>query len=420
MQANPPMKTIEGDLFDAFCKAGAISKDNSVDPKKVGFMRAARTDKGVHAAGNVVSLKLIVEDEGIVEKINTYLPDTVRLWGYQLTNKSFECRKMCSSRVYEYLIPSFSFLPPKPTSAFAQKLKQVDKQVPGVMARDPEGEEFWKKVDQQLKEEGIDRNEIEKTGLVDEEYSPMEEVNKAKANASANGNVSIMDSIKKIKSIENKARRNYRISSERLEKVREAFKLYEGTHNFHNFTLGKNFKDASAKRVMKSLTVSEGKIINGTEWLSIKIHGQSFMLHQIRKMVAMVALCIRYGTPLERITEAFNSTRISIPKAPSLGLLLEEPVYDGFNKKLEEFGRNPLSFDPYREQMEAFKMKHIYDKIYSEELKENVYTGFFGYIDTRADDIFDFLTARGIQAGEVKKVQLTEEDKEELKGDNEG
>lgn len=35
MQLNPPAKTIEGDLFDAFVKTGAISKDNSDDPKKV-------------------------------------------------------------------------------------------------------------------------------------------------------------------------------------------------------------------------------------------------------------------------------------------------------------------------------------------------------------------------------------------------
>lgn len=35
MDRNPPLKTIEGDLFDALVKAGAISKDNSNDPKKV-------------------------------------------------------------------------------------------------------------------------------------------------------------------------------------------------------------------------------------------------------------------------------------------------------------------------------------------------------------------------------------------------
>lgn len=35
MQLNPPNKTIEGELFDAFVKVGAVSKDNADDPKKV-------------------------------------------------------------------------------------------------------------------------------------------------------------------------------------------------------------------------------------------------------------------------------------------------------------------------------------------------------------------------------------------------
>lgn len=32
---NPNAKSIEDDVFKALCKAGAISKDNSDDPKKV-------------------------------------------------------------------------------------------------------------------------------------------------------------------------------------------------------------------------------------------------------------------------------------------------------------------------------------------------------------------------------------------------
>lgn len=42
MQYNPPNPTIESALFKAFVEAGAISKDNSNDLKKNGFMRAAK------------------------------------------------------------------------------------------------------------------------------------------------------------------------------------------------------------------------------------------------------------------------------------------------------------------------------------------------------------------------------------------
>lgn len=64
-------------------------------------------------------------------------------------------------------------------------------------------------------------------------------------------------------------------------------------------------------------------MIQGTEWLSLKVHGQSFMLHQIRKMVGLIIMIVRTDTPLKLIPETFKENRINIPKAPSLGLLLE-------------------------------------------------------------------------------------------------
>lgn len=80
MQIDNKQKTIEGDLFNAFVAAGAISKANADDPKKSSLVRCARTDKGVHAAGNVISLKLIIEDEDIVDKINSHLSSQIRIY----------------------------------------------------------------------------------------------------------------------------------------------------------------------------------------------------------------------------------------------------------------------------------------------------------------------------------------------------
>jgi tRNA pseudouridine38-40 synthase len=122
MQINTQEKTIEGDIFKAFVLAGAISKANADDPKKSSLVRCARTDKGVHAAGNVISLKLIVEDPEIVGKINEHLPPQIRIWGLERTNGSFSCYQSCDSRWYEYLIPTFSFIPPHPQSYLGKKL----------------------------------------------------------------------------------------------------------------------------------------------------------------------------------------------------------------------------------------------------------------------------------------------------------
>lgn len=74
-----------------------------------------------------------------------------------------------------------------------------------------------------------------------------------------------------------------------------------------------------------------------------------------------------------------------------------------YNQTLQKNDYEPIDFDKYEAEMDKFKMKYIYDKIYAEENKENVFYGFFGFIDTfrlakndedaRPDGthIFDFL-----------------------------
>lgn len=56
-----------------------ISKDLSchVGDLQVQWNRAARTDKGVSAAGNVVSLKMMIGFPDLVERINAELPSQV-------------------------------------------------------------------------------------------------------------------------------------------------------------------------------------------------------------------------------------------------------------------------------------------------------------------------------------------------------
>ncbi|KGK37995.1 tRNA pseudouridine(38-40) synthase [Pichia kudriavzevii] len=389
MQLNPPNKTIEGELFDAFVKAGAISRNNSNDLKKNGFMRAARTDKGVHAAGNVISLKMIIEDPEIVSKINNELPEQIRVWGLQRTNKAFDCRKMCSSRVYEYLMPTYSFLPPRPGSVLGKQIADASLEFKGEKRDDAEGEAFWSELMEKCSKEGVSKEDIEQVF----------EANRLGLDL----NVPLENAASNFRRISREMRGKYRISENRLQLVRDALNIYVGSHNFHNFTLGKSYKDPSAKRFMKSFKVSDPFLIEGTEWISIKIHGQSFMLHQIRKMIGMAALVIRTGCPLSRIQEAFGESKINIPKAPALGLLLEQPVYDSYNQRLKEFGHDELSFAKYEKEMDDFKHKYIYDKIFKEEQEEHVFSGFFSFIDAfngvnenNGVPIFQFLTARGI------------------------
>lgn len=410
MQINATEKTIEGDIFKALVAAGAISKANADDPKKSSLVRCARTDKGVHAAGNVISLKLIVEDENIVQKINENLPPQIRVWGIERTSGSFSCYQACDSRWYEYLIPTHCFLPPHPQSFLGKKLVESAEQE-GVYAdyhkRQEDVADFWaaaeekyinpilEKLDPELRAQvqaTFEKTETDvkkeagnskKTEETTKEEATVETVSAqaktdAEAKAPAEGTKSkeptpLELAVKELKAAYITAKQAYRISAFRRERVQEALNAYLGTKNYHNYTIQKAFKDPSAKRVIRSFNVgAEPIIINDTEWLSLKVHGQSFMMHQIRKMVAMAALVVRCGTDIKRISESYGPDKISIPKVPGLGLLLERPVFDSYNAKaVGELQRNPLNFDNYKSEIEEFKQREIYERIFREAEKDH-------------------------------------------------
>lgn len=445
MQIDHKQKTIEGDLFNAFVAAGAISKANADDPKKSSLVRCARTDKGVHAAGNVISLKLIIEEDDIVEKINNNLSEQIRVWGIQRTTGSFSCYQACDSRWYEYLIPTHSFLPPHPSSFLGKKLEEwAEKEgdVDGFRSRQAEVAEFWSDVENKhikpileslddsirpLVEEAMynieavdalpgdhlvdasidtkpepvpstseaaeetaqpDAGEALAVGKPgDEVKEVIESIKQQEPNvtldAETDGSVplppstvslpALEEAVKALKAAYLGAKKAYRISPERQTRVQAALDRYLGTHKYHNYTVQKKFNDKSAQRYIKSFKMAPKPIIiNDTEWLSLKVHGQSFMMHQIRKMVGMAALTVRCGTDQRIMDESFGNMIVRIPKAPGLGLLLERPVFDSYNyKQAQQNGREKLDFNKFNDKIKEFKEREIYQRIFREEAQGN-------------------------------------------------
>lgn len=386
MQINKIEKTIEGDLFAAFIAANAISKANADDPRKSNFMRCARTDKGVHAAGNVISLKLIIEDSDVVEKINANLPPQIRVWGIQRTNKSFSSYRACDSRWYEYLMPSYCLIPPHPDSFIGKKLAESAKKE-GVynkwISGSDELKDFWTDVDNKIVKPilaTLDKKTREAVmarlntpddlmdGVAERSRTPTPEPGgtngpRSKIPAADLAYKSIKDGIVS-------AKRAYRVSTQRIQHLQDALNKYVGTKNFFNYTIDKTFQDKSARRHIKSFVVNPQPIqINDTQWLSLKVHGQSFMMHQIRKMVAMAVLCVRCNTSVARIDESYEDHKISIPKAPGVGLLLERPVFDHHNEK-GTGGWESIEFSKWESQIEEFKQRHIYQRIWDVEEAE--------------------------------------------------
>jgi tRNA pseudouridine38-40 synthase len=422
LQINHMEKTIEGEIFSAFVKAGAISKANADDPKKSSLVRCARTDKGVHAAGNVLSLKLIIEDDNVVDKINEHLPPQIRVWGIQRTGNSFSAYQACESRWYEYLMPSYALLPPHPKSFIGKAVAESSKEL-GVtdecMDRLDDVKDFWDEVEKNEIQPILDELEpdvraevlhllhgdadqaLDDQGLpvkasADSSGGGQNDTQSAEAEAGAKGSEETADpnpengtdkeasqltkkplspaevALKKIKSAYVKAKRSYRVSPTRLKRLQDALNMYVGTHNYHNYTVMKSAKDPSAQRHIKSFEVNPQPIpIRDTEWLSLKVHGQSFMMHQIRKMVAMAMMVVRCGAPLSLIKQSYEHRRISIPKAPSLGLMLERPMFAGYNSKAVGMDKEPIDFAKFDEQIQKFKDTEIYNRMFETEENEN-------------------------------------------------
>lgn len=449
MQIDNTQKTIEGDLFKAFVAAGAISKANADDHKKSSLVRCARTDKGVHAAGNVISLKLIIEEEDIVEKINSHLSPQIRIWGLERTTGSFSCYQACDSRWYEYLIPTHSFLPPHPSSFMGKMLLEYAEEkgdMEGYLSRQAEVANFWSEVEEkhikpiletlddsirplvekalyiedatdssdpdlmidatadvpQAEEkaaEKVDDGAMEVDGVAndsdpiiekttdDEVKEAVDSIQKQEPglilNETTDGTQTLPASvinkpaleaaIKALKKAYMDAKKAYRISPERQKRVQDALNNYLGTKKYHNYTVSKKFNDRSAQRFIKSFKVAEKPIIiNNTEWLSLKVHGQSFMMHQIRKMVGMAALTVRCGTHPDIFEQSFSNMTVRIPKVPGLGLLLERPVFESYNEKQAAAnGREKIDFSKYDKQIEEFKEREIYQRIFREEAQGN-------------------------------------------------
>ncbi|CAK1365335.1 tRNA pseudouridine synthase 1 [Cercospora beticola] len=518
MQISGTERTIEGDLFQAFIRAGAISKANAEDPKKSGLVRCARTDKGVHAAGNMVSLKLIVEDNDIVQKINAELSPQIRVWGIERTIGSFSCYQACDSRWYEYLMPSYAFLPPHTSSWLAKQLESAADEVgdrEAYEARQEEVKGFWEKIDEEdikpiletidedirwdvikalqgeeeanaksaeagaeaepivkagstintasevakektedaaiiineaavrpesataatestsethpessssvpaeMKQDGITTDEAEVIAAADDaatikadptrpaDPAPEIPVPSEPTDAEMERLLRLRAATKTLRTAYVAAKRKYRIPAKRIERIQNALNKYVGTKNYHNYTIQKTFKDPSVKRHIKSFKVNPKPILIGegpeeekTEWLSLKVHGQSFMMHQIRKMVGMVTLLVRAGADLKTMDASFTAARFSIPKVPGLGLLLERPVFDTYNNlQASKHGRENLDFNKYEKELEAFKEREIYQRIFREEEEKNEFSRFFNHVDNFKEAHFLFVTSKGVDA----------------------
>ncbi|KAJ6614669.1 pseudouridine synthase, partial [Mycena sp. CBHHK59/15] len=99
-----PLPTVEGVLFDALAKARLIDPDAGFEG--CGWERCGRTDRGVSAGGQVVSLwvrsALDNPPHSYTLILNRILPSTIRILAWSPVASTFSARFACKSRHYKY------------------------------------------------------------------------------------------------------------------------------------------------------------------------------------------------------------------------------------------------------------------------------------------------------------------------------
>lgn len=167
---------------------------------------------------------------------------------------------------------------------------------------------------------------------------------------------------------------SYTVDKATLKSFNDVLQGYVGTHVFHNFTHGKGFKEDSASRVIRFIYCSEPFYPSNQkelEFVVVRVKGQSFMIHQIRKMIGLAVAIVKGYASEDHLRRAFEEKFMDVPKAPGLGLMLEEVHFDRYNRKYGGDGHHePIEWEAQNDEIEKFKDAFVYSAVVEAELKE--------------------------------------------------
>ena len=130
---------MEGELEKVLHDTGMISSFNFGDLRKIGWGRATRTDKKVHALINTFSAKVLISNkptilvkaaedgnepeykpcsleehlEDLRLKLNEALPSDVKIFSLLQVSNKFNAKNCTSYREYSYFLPTFMLTPLK-------------------------------------------------------------------------------------------------------------------------------------------------------------------------------------------------------------------------------------------------------------------------------------------------------------------
>lgn len=244
------------------------------------------------AARQIVAAKLLVANDDVdaaLDKVNAALPRDIRVFDAVRVTKGFDSKRACDRRHYTYMVPSVLLASPEVVD---EAFRGIDRDVEETREKIIRGREKFDYFDWRLSDEEIDL---------------------------------IASKLAKC-----------RIDPDTLAAFREFIAAYEGTHNFHNFTAGVKGANKAAMRYMLKVTAvdpSQGAQADSAQWVQVNIIGQSFMLHQIRKMIAVATRAVTLGKSPDILETLFDAeTDVNLQLVPGDGLYLGQPIFESYNK----------------------------------------------------------------------------------------